>query len=80
MINTIIWAVFQILEFIIIVDVILSYFLRPDNVVRSTLDKIVEPMLRPIRKIIPSLGGFDFSPVILILVLWGIEKLLLWVI
>jgi len=33
------------------------------------LNKLVEPTLRPIRKILPDLGGLDISPVILLLLL-----------
>jgi YggT family protein len=78
MIRTIAWIVFQVLEYAVIIDVFLSYILRPDNVVRRTLDRIIEPLLMPIRKILPSVGGFDFSPVVLVLIIWGIEKLVLW--
>lgn len=33
------------------------------------LNKISDPLLRPIRRIIPNLGGIDISPVILILLI-----------
>jgi len=33
------------------------------------LDKLCEPALRPIRKYIPDLGGFDISPIILIVLI-----------
>ena len=31
------------------------------------LDKLCEPVMRPIRKFLPDLGGFDISPIIIIL-------------
>jgi YggT family protein len=34
-----------------------------------TLDRLVEPALRPIRKYMPDLGGIDLSPIVLILLL-----------
>jgi YggT family protein len=34
-----------------------------------TQDAITEPMLRPIRRVLPSLGGIDLSPIILLLLL-----------
>jgi YggT family protein len=34
-----------------------------------TLDSVTEPMLRPIRRIMPNLGGIDLSPIILLLLL-----------
>ncbi|WP_341703849.1 YggT family protein [Ferrovibrio sp.] len=41
------------------------------------LYRITEPALRPIRRILPNLGGLDLSPVILILLLIFIRNLLL---
>ncbi|MEQ8287709.1 YggT family protein [Thalassospira sp.] len=35
----------------------------------DTLYRLTEPALRPIRRIMPDLGGIDISPIILILVL-----------
>ena len=37
------------------------------------LYRITEPALRPIRRFIPSLGGVDISPIILIFLLYFIE-------
>ncbi|MEZ5828334.1 MAG: YggT family protein [Hyphomicrobiales bacterium] len=37
--------------------------------IADMLYRVTEPALRPIRSIIPNLGGIDISPVILILVL-----------
>jgi YggT family protein len=44
--------------------------------VADFLYRITEPALRPIRRYIPSLGGIDISPVVLILALWFIRDLL----
>jgi YggT family protein len=43
----------------------------------ETLYRLTEPALRPIRNVIPDLGGVDISPVILLLVLWFIERLVI---
>ncbi len=40
------------------------------------LYRITEPALRPIRSIMPNLGGIDLSPVILILIIIFIEKVI----
>jgi len=40
------------------------------------LYKITEPALRPIRRILPNLGGLDISPIVLILILWFLRDLL----
>jgi YggT family protein len=67
---------FQILVVIVIVDVFLSYFLSPYHPVRLFLDKIVNPMLNPIRRVVRPLQGIDFSPFILILLLQVISMLI----
>jgi YggT family protein len=51
---------------LVIVQVALSYFMSPFHPVRRTIDRIVEPMLVPIREVVPLVGMFDFSPLILI--------------
>ena len=40
------------------------------------LYRITEPALRPIRKIVPSFGGVDITPIVLILGLWFIQRVL----
>jgi len=75
----------KILIAIFIVQMILS-LLVAFNVVNTynefvrrlmyTLDRITEPMLRPIRRIMPDMGGIDFSPMVLILGLYIIQELL----
>jgi len=38
--------------------------------------RITEPLLRPIRRVLPDLGGIDISPVVLILLLWFLDGLM----
>ena len=45
------------------------------NLIGNFLFKITEPLLRPIRKILPDFGGIDVSPVILIILLIFFSKL-----
>ncbi len=40
------------------------------------LDKLIEPMLAPLRRILPPVGGLDLSPAILIFILIVIDRLL----
>ena len=42
----------------------------------SFLYKITEPALRPIRRVLPNLGGIDISPVLLILAIYFIQQVL----
>jgi len=46
-------------------------------VIGDTLYRLTEPALRPIRSILPNLGGIDISPVILILLLLFIRDVVL---
>ncbi len=66
-----------ILVLIVLVSVILSYFMDPYHPLRQFLDRIVEPMLAPIRRVVPLLGMLDFSPLILILLIQLVGNLLI---
>ena len=46
------------------------------RMVVEVLYRLTEPVLRPIRRILPNLGGVDISPVILLLGLFFIRSLL----
>ena len=46
------------------------------NMIGSFLYKVTEPLLRPIRKLLPEFGGVDISPVILIMLLIFLRNLL----
>ena len=46
------------------------------GMVGDFLYRVTEPVLRPIRNVMPNLGGIDVSPVILILIIILIEKLI----
>jgi YggT family protein len=59
----------SLLVFVVIVNSFLTFLLSPYHPIRLTLAKIVEPLLNPIRRIIPSTGGIDLSPLILIILL-----------
>ncbi len=52
---------------LILVHVVLSYFMDPFHPVRRQVDRIVEPMLMPIRRVIPLVGMIDFSPLVLLI-------------
>jgi len=66
---TIINVLSQVLVLLVIVSVILSYFMDPYHPIRQGVDRIVEPMLSPIRRIVPLVGMLDFSPLVLIIII-----------
>jgi YggT family protein len=43
------------------------------------LYRVTEPLLRPIRNMLPNLGGIDISPVILIIGLLFLRQLIFWI-
>lgn len=67
----------QTLFLIVLVKVILSYFMDPFHPIRQAIDRLIDPLLSPIKRIIPPLGGFDFSPLILILLVELLANLLI---
>ncbi len=76
---TLIQLAVQIITLLVIVQVILSYFMHPYHPVRQAVDRLVEPMLAPIRQIIPPVGMFDFSPLVLLILVQFIGSLLIQV-
>lgn len=61
----------------VLASVLLSYFLPPYNNFRVFLDRIVNPLLIPIRRVVPPLGMIDFSPVVLIILIQVVEWILI---
>ena len=66
----------RILIILVIIDVVLSYFMSPYHPVKMTIGRIVEPLLAPIRRIIPPVQMIDFSPIILIILIQVIDSIL----
>ncbi|MEJ2012333.1 MAG: YggT family protein [Anaerolineales bacterium] len=64
------------LSILIIADVLVSYFLDPYHPLRRFLDNIVQPLLAPIQRILPPVGGLDLSPLVLLIVLDLISRAL----
>ena len=78
-------AVVTLMIWCIIASAILSWLIAfsvvntRNDLVRSIwnlLDAVTEPALRPIRNILPNLGGVDISPIILILLIIFIQNLI----
>lgn len=67
------------LTIVILVDVLISFFLPPYHAVRRTLDAVVNPLLAPIRKVVPPVGTLDFSPVILLVIVQLLGAILIQV-
>jgi YggT family protein len=66
----------QVITILVIAKVILSYFMSPYHPIRETVDRIVNPLLDPIRRIMPSTGMIDFSPLILLVLVQLLRRVL----
>ena len=67
----------RILTYAIIIRAILSWFLpRRQNLIIILFDDITEPLLAPLRRVIPRLGMFDLSPLVAIGILYIVPLLL----
>ncbi len=87
--NALFWLIDQVIGLyitLVIVQVVLSWLVA-FNVVNTRnrfvylvgdfLYRLTEPALKPIRRLLPSMGGMDLSPVVLILGLYFARVLLL---
>ncbi len=66
----------RLLVLLIIVQAILSFVMADYHPIRETIDRLVDPMLRPIRQVMPKTGMLDFSPLVLIILIQLVTTLL----
>jgi YggT family protein len=60
----------------IVARALLSWFTNdPRNPLISVLDQVTEPILAPLRRVMPRMGTFDFTPLVAVLILVVIQKL-----
>ncbi|WP_404341036.1 YggT family protein [Pseudoalteromonas mariniglutinosa] len=60
---------------ILIIRALLSWVSQGHNPIEAVFHQLTEPMLRPIRKILPPLGGLDLSILVLIIALQFVQIL-----
>ena len=79
--SSIISQIFTVYYWIVIARVILSWvrigYDSPFRPVVNIIHQLTEPLLGPIRKVIPSGMGLDFSPIILLFGLQFLQRFLL---
>ena len=73
----VIYNLSRLFIFLIFIKVILGYFMDPYHPIKRTLDNIIEPLLAPIRRVVPYIGMFDFSPIILIFLVEILSRVLI---
>jgi YggT family protein len=81
----VILLVLDLYKWVIIISAILSWLIAfnvinyRNDFVRSIwngLQAVTEPLLRPIRNLMPNLGSIDISPVILLLLIFFLERII----
>jgi YggT family protein len=80
---TIINLLYYILFILILARVILSWVNVNSYTVyqiRDVVFRLTEPILAPVRRMMPSTGGIDFSPMIVLLAAWFLRSLLIQII
>lgn len=78
-ISYIVSLVAELLILALIIRAVLSWFsgvyaLQP---VARFFNRITDPLIEPIRRRLPSVGGIDFSPLVALVLIWLVENLLL---
>lgn len=75
----------QLFIWIIIIQAILSWLVAFNVVnmnnrfvagVLNALERVLNPILRPIRNLLPDMGGIDLSPLVLVLGIMLVQRLL----
>ena len=79
-------SLLELLKWAIIASAILSWLVAFDVInlrnrfvysLSRFLDAVTRPVLRPVQKFIPPLGGVDISPIIVILIIQGLQSYIL---
>ena len=79
--------VLEIYKWIVIAAVIVSWLTafnvinQYNNFVRTVLRILIaltEPVFRPIRRLIPPVGGLDLSPIIVFVIIWFLQYTIQW--
>jgi uncharacterized protein YggT (Ycf19 family) len=75
-----VFSLYIVYSLLIILYVLMSWLQLPYNIwtgrIRGFLHDTVEPVLRPIRAVLPSLGGFDLSPLVALFGIGVIQQII----
>lgn len=82
----ILYHVLRLYIWVIVAGVIMSWLVvlnvvNPYNSVVRAINEVIarltEPLLRPIRRILPDMGPVDLSPLVLILLVWLSQRMII---
>lgn len=86
---SLVWLVYTILNlmfYVIVVQAIMSWLIafnilntsqRFVYTVWSSLNRLTEPLYRPLRRVLPDLGGIDLAPMVVILAILFLQRVLI---
>lgn len=81
----VIMLVLNLYTYVIVAAAIFSWLyafnvVNPRNqvvaMIGNTLYQLTEPLLRPIRQVLPSMGGLDLSPIVLLLGIFLLQRII----
>ena len=87
--QSVLWLLLQIINiyiYILVVWVVMSWLVGFDvinlrnrfvRMIYDVLNRLTDPVMKPIRRILPNLGGLDLSPLIVFILLMFLQRLLL---
>lgn len=62
--------------YVILARVLMSWFNpSPNNPIADAIYRLTEPVLAPIRRILPPMGGFDLSPLVVFFILMFLQRI-----
>jgi YggT family protein len=70
----------QAITLLMLAYAILSWVAKPWNQIRLFVDRVSEPLLAPIRRVVPLVGMVDISPLVLILLVQLLSGILIKII
>lgn len=67
----------DIYSFILLIRVLMSWVdPNPYNPIVQVIYKLTEPVLAPVRRILPPLGPIDLSPIVVFAAIWFVKMLI----
>jgi YggT family protein len=78
MLLDVVWWVI-IIQFVLSLLLVFNVINTSNDFIRNlygALEKMTEPLYRPIRRLLPDMGGIDFSPMVVVLLLMVLDRLL----
>jgi len=70
----------QLITLLMFAYAILSWVAKPWNKIRQFVERLSEPLLAPIRRVVPLVGMVDISPLVLILLVQLIARILVYIV